>query len=148
MKKFKFSLESILKIKEFDEKRCKLELGNLIKKKEEIYTTINKLENELDRAFLFRSSPNETISGKFLLSLPNVISGKRLLLEKEKEKINRVEEEIESKKKELVKSMGDKQTYVNLKEKELIKYKKYREKKISEEIEENYMMNKNRIRSI
>ena len=148
MKKFKFSLESILKIKEFDEKRFKLELGNLIKKKEEIYSTIKKLENELDRAFSLKSSTNETISGKFLLSLPNVISGKRFLLEQEKEKINGVEEEIESKKKELVKSMGDKQTYVNLKEKELIKYKKYREKKISEEIEENYMMNKNRTKPI
>lgn len=148
MKKFKFSLESMLKIKEFDEKKCKLELGNLIKKKEGVYNNINNLERELDKAFVFNSLPNEKISGKYLLSLPDVITGKRLLLKTENKKIDELENEIDSKKKELTRLIGDKQTYINLKEKELIKYNKYREKKISEEIEENYMMNKSRVRPI
>ena len=148
MKKFKFSLEALLKIKGFSEKKCKIELSELLRKKDELNLNIKKIDIEINNAYDFHKMSDGKISGNFFSMLPDFLNGKRLILTQEEKKIRNLDELIELKKRELANIMGEIKRFSGLKEKELFNYKKHRNKKLDEEVEENYLMGKNRIKKI
>jgi flagellar export protein FliJ len=148
MKKFQFSLEALLKIKGFSEKKCKTELSELLKKKKDLNLKIKQIDNEINNAYDFHNTSDSEIKGSFFSMLPDFLNGKRLVLIQEEKKIRNLDELIELKKKELASLMGEVKRFSGLKEKEFINFKKVRNKKLDEEVEENYLMSKDRVKKI
>ena len=81
MKKFKFSLHTILNLAISEEKKIMLEIGQLnLKKQKKIYQ-INEYNIELSKVFELPFKESNVIEGKVLSLMPPVFKGVRIKIE-------------------------------------------------------------------
>ncbi len=143
MKKFKFTLEGLLKLREFKEKRLKTELGEIVREMEDLKHEIAELGrsivNYYEQQDLVFARP---IQARDIQQFPNFIKGlkaKRVLKEKALEEAG---VRYQSKLKEMAQAMADVKLVENLKEKRRLDFVKHEEKRLQQEIEESYIMRK------
>lgn len=134
MKKFKFSLEKVLSLREFEEKQAQIELGKA-------QSVVNDLNNQLKYIASEKIKTNEARANSsdlsFLMSIENYMNGleykKELLLEE----LAKAQLVLEEKRAIVVEAIKKRKTLEKLKEKQLEAYKKeynLEEEKILDEI--------------
>jgi flagellar FliJ protein len=141
MKKFKYKLESLLRLRTIKEDKIKIELGEIVRliniKKEEIKRFLDEIAWAFDN--------QDRLQGHQLMIeivefYSNFIQTKREHIQKNENEIEKLKEDYDKKIEELKIAMGEVKIIANLKEKDRKKYKKYTNKKMQEEIDENFVM--------
>ncbi len=137
MKKFKFSLEKVLSLREFEENQAQIELAKAI-------SVVTELNNKLKFIAKERVKNNDARSNStdlsYLMSIENYIEGldyqKEILLEE----LAQAELILEEKRQIMIEAMKKRKALEKLKEKQLQEYKKEilkEEEKVLDEIKNN-----------
>ena len=134
MKKFKFSLEKVLSLREFEEKQAQIELGKA-------QSVVNDLNEQLKFIASERLKSNESRSKSsdltFLMSIENYINGLDYKKEKLIEELAQAQIILEEKRAIVVEAIKKRKSLEKLKEKQFEEYKKQynlEEEKILDEI--------------
>ena len=121
MKKFVFSLQKVLELREYEEDKAKLELGKAVAEVERIKRLLE--ENARNR-IAANQSRKDTNDISVLLSIENYIIGLDSKREKLLEELTMAQMVFEEKRDLYTKAMQDREVLSKLKEKQLSEYKK------------------------
>lgn len=137
MKKFKFKLEAILKMRELKEDQCKAEIGK-IQSKINLLNDYKVSENQgIDKAYTDQEiGLGQGMKGQELHFHPYFIRGKRARINQIDTEVAELTDELTDKFEELKKLRADVKVIQKMKEKEKKKYKKEFNKKQFAQIEE------------
>lgn len=144
MKEFKFKLDGLLKLREFKEKTIKVELGLILK---EISIVENKIA-EANRAITETYEAQEAFmkdpsSGQMLQFFPRFVQGKKEDIKNKENLLWSLKKKYEKKILELAQARGEVKVMENFKETKKDLWKKEKNKKEVENIEEILMMRLN-----
>lgn len=144
MKEFKFKLDGLLKLREFKEKTIKVELGLILK---EISIVENKIA-EANRAITETYEAQEAFmkdpsSGQMLQFFPRFVQGKKEDIKNKENLLWSLKKKYEKKILELAQARGEVKVMENFKETKKDLWKKEKNKKEVEKIEEILMMRLN-----
>jgi flagellar FliJ protein len=141
MKRYKFKLEGLLKIRRAKEQLCKTQIGQL---QGEVVRCEESIEFEKQGILKASSAQNRILEQKALGRevgfFPRFIQGKEANIELLYQRIRYLKEQIQFKYEELYKLRADVKVIEKLREKDFNKYKKEVNKKLELEREENLMM--------
>lgn len=141
MQKFKFKLESVLKMKTLLEEQCRNELGKIIVEKKKIEDEIERNHRHIDASYAERESHlKQGQSAAHASFYPELAEGYRARIEDLKKSAQEVENRIAAKKAELNEKRAELKLMSNLKEKELTQWKKAYNKHVDQTVEEMVMM--------
>ncbi len=141
MQKFKFKLESVLKMKTLLEEQCRNELGKIIVEKKKTEDEIARNNQHIDAMYAENESYLKNGQSAAHASLfPQLSAGYRARIEDLKRNVLEIEERIEAKKVELNEKRAELKLMTNLKEKELSVWKKAYNKHVDQAVEEMVMM--------
>jgi len=144
MKRYKFKLSSLLKVREFKEKKIKIELGEIVKAMDGIRDDIKKINDDIDDAYSSQEKlAGEDVPASFIQFLPFFWGGKRDDLKMKDNLLHAYQKKYDELVKELTVAMGEVKVIEKIKEKDLAEYKK---DSIREEVlnnEEMMMMRRN-----
>lgn len=137
MKGYKFKLEAVLKVRKLKEEQCKMEIGR-------IQVQINKLKSEvknheagIQQAYDSQEKLMEDgVNGTEIKFYPFFVSGKRAHIQAIQNEIQSLTEQVNDKYENLKILRGDVKVIEEMKEKDVLKYKKALQKKQFENIEE------------
>lgn len=125
MRKFSFRLQSVLKLKEFDESKRKIELGQINQKRKKIEDKIKQCHNNIEvAAEEERCMLSSATNAEFLPFYPRYVKAQSDHIENLNAELEQVKEEYADKLLELNKARGDVKIFEKLKENALNKYKK------------------------
>ncbi len=144
MKKFKFKLDGLLKLREFNEKKIKIELGEILKEINHIEELIAKMNRDIDDTYkaqdeLIKSSAD----GRMLQFFPYYIQGRKEDIKNKETLLWSLRKKYQAKVEELAIARGQVKILENFKDKKVHEWKKERDKKEQETIEEILMMRRN-----
>lgn len=133
MKAFDFSLEKILELREFDRRQCEIELGKAISESTKIK---QKLQNIAEQRVFSEQNRYKSSDLGAIAAVENYIT--RLDTEKEKNLNDLAANElvVEKKRTDLAEAMKQHKVLAKLKEKQLKEYKKEKNKKEEQEIDD------------
>lgn len=144
MQKFKFKLDGLLKVREFKEKKIKIELGEILKeisiveqKIEEANIAIN---DTYDAQETFMKDPS---AGQMIQFFPIFIQGKKEDIKNKENLLWSLKKKYDKKIAELAEARGEVKIMENFKEKKKGEWTKEKNKKEQEAIEEILMMRTN-----
>ena len=144
-KNFKFKLDGLLKIREFKEKKVKLELGSILTEIESVKSRIQKDQTEIEECYNaqeeFLSSPS---SGQMAQFFPQFIQTKREDQKAQGNILRSLERQYEDKLGELAKAKGEVKVIDKLKDKDETAFNKKKAKKFQETLDEYTMIKKYR----
>ena len=121
MKKFVFSLQKVLELREYEEDKAKLELGKAVAEVERIKRLLEENARNRVAANQSRKDTNDVI---ILMNIENYIIGKKKKKEKLLEELTMAQMFFEEKRDLYTKAMQDREVLSKLKEKQLSEYKK------------------------
>ena len=134
MKKFKFSLEKVLSLREFEQNQAQIELGKA-------QSVVNDLNNKIKFIALEIVKSNESRANStdlnFLLSIENYVNGLNYKKEILLEELAKAQLVLEEKRAIVVEAIKKRKSLEKLKEKQFEEYKKQynlEEEKILDEI--------------
>jgi flagellar protein FliJ len=137
MKKFKFKLDGLLKVREFREKKLKLELGEIMKEINSLKELNKELNNAISEAYRGQEQLLADSTGaKMLEFFPFFIEAKKEHIKNNENLIYSLQRKYEQKVHELTVAMGEVKVIDNLKDKEQTEYKKEADKKYQQDIED------------
>ena len=134
MKKFEFSLEKVLRIREFEEEQAKIELGKAISEVNRINSELEFIASERVKNNLARSS---CVDINFLMSIEKYIEGLDLKKEELLNELAQAEMLADERRKILAECMQKRKVLEKLKENQKIAYNKLverEEEKVLDEI--------------
>jgi flagellar FliJ protein len=136
MKKFKFKLESVLKLKNFKEK-IKTELGIIVAKINECKIVMQKIKDDVNLAYQDQEAMLKIgASGQEVQFFAHFVKGKKEHMIFQQSILKELNENYNSKISELKVIKGEVKIVENLKEKKKTEYKKDEEKKYQASIDE------------
>ncbi|MBL7665759.1 MAG: flagellar FliJ family protein [Bacteriovoracaceae bacterium] len=119
MKKFKFKLEALLKLREFKEDKCKIEMGKIQKHIAACESQIEREKNEINEAYIAQRKMLERgMAGRETQFIPTLVRGKEAKIVLLKKEIERKKIELQEKQAELIMLRADVKVMTKLKEKE------------------------------
>ena len=121
MKKFVFSLQKVLELREYEEDKAKLELGKAVAELERIKRLLQEVAQNRVKANLSRKDTTDVI---VLMNIENYIIGLDAKKEKLLEELTMAQMFFEEKRDLYTKAMQDREVLSKLKEKQLSEYKK------------------------
>lgn len=121
MKKFVFSLQKVLELREYEEDKAKLELGKAVAELERIKRLLQEVAQNREKANLSRKDTTDVI---VLMNIENYIIGLDAKKEKLLEELTMAQMFFEEKRDLYTKAMQDREVLSKLKEKQLSEYKK------------------------
>ncbi|ATH08988.1 flagellar export protein FliJ [Halobacteriovorax marinus] len=137
MQKFKFKLDGLLKVREFKEKRLKIELGEILTQIQNTKDDITRLTNNIKETYesqeKFLADPS---SGDMVKFFPRFIEAKKADIKNKENLLYALEKKFDEKQKELGIARGEVKVIENLKEKKSSEHKKKVEKKFQENVDE------------
>lgn len=144
MQKFKFKLDGLLKVREFKEKKIKIELGEILKEiamvEEKIAADNAAIMETYDAQEAFMKDPS---SGQMLQFFPLFIQGKKEDIKNKENLMWSLKKKYDKKIAELATARGEVKVMENFKEKKKGEWTKEKNKKEQEAIEEILMMRSN-----
>ncbi len=147
-KKFKFKLDGLLKVREFKEKKIKLELGELLKEIEEAKNNIKKAQKDIEECYAAQEEfMNQPAAGNMVQFFPQFVEAKRADQKAQENILLSLNRQYDQKVQELAKAKGEVKVIDNLKEKQSNIHKKHLEKVLQESIDELTMIKKYRERT-
>ena len=136
-KKFKFKLEAVLKVRKLKEDQCKMEIGRLQVRMNELKEYKRENNESIDQAYTQQeSSLGGGLSGRELQFHPYFVAGKKANISIIDKEMTMLQEQLDYRFKELNHLRGEVKLVEEMKEKEKVKHKKERTKKEFEQIEE------------
>jgi flagellar protein FliJ len=137
MKKYKFRLESVLKIRKFKEDRVKIEVGEILKKINETNEQIILIDNSIAEAYSSQDALlREPSTGTMAQFFPYYIEGRNRDKEQKERELDALNRAYQEKVQELAKARGDVKVLDKMKEKKKIAHNKEQEKKRQEDIDD------------
>ncbi len=144
MKKFKFKLDGLLKVREFNEKKIKIELGEILKEITSVEDAILKMNQDIDETYRAQEEMmKEPAAGAMIQFFPFYIEGRKSDIKNKENLLWSLQKKYERKIEELAKARGEVKILENFKDKKKIEWTKERDKKEMQTIEEILMMRKN-----
>ena len=144
MQKFKFKLDGLLKVREFKEKKIKIELGEILKEVGEVEGKIALANKAIDETYEAQEAFMQDLSsGNMLQFFPVFIQGKKEDIKNKENLLWALKKKYDAKIAELAAARGQVKVMENFKEKKLGEWTKERNKKEMESIEEILMMRRN-----
>lgn len=141
MKKMKFRLEHLLKLREFEEKKAKLELGNIVGRISALNLEIEEAKNEINNCDIelneFLSNPRKFQDIKIFTFIMDSLREKILNSKKDLVILN---QELEIKKNNLRIAEGKLKVIEKIKERQYEKFKKEIDKKYNNEVDDHIIM--------
>lgn len=141
MQKFKFKLDGLLKVREFKEKKVKIELGEILREinavEDKIAAANAAIAETYDAQETFMQDPSQ---GQMLQFFPLFIQGKKEDIKNKENLLWSLKKKYDIKIAELATARGEVKVMENYKEKELTDWKKVKNKKEQEGIEEILQM--------
>lgn len=137
MERFKFKLDALLKLREFKEKKIKVELGEIVQEIVRIKEDLKRTHWDLDEGYISQEKLlKSSTQARPVQFYAYYFDSKRNKI-KELEKALVIQEELyENKRQELAKARGDVKVIERLKDKKEIEHNKAYEKKQQENLEE------------
>jgi len=137
MQKFKFKLDALLKVREFKEKRVKIELGEILKQISAVEEKIKFANEAIDETYkaqeAFMSDPS---SGRMLQFFPYFIQGKKEDIKNQENLLWALKRKYDVKITELAQARGQVKIMENFKEKKKDEWTKIKNKKEQEDLDE------------
>lgn len=144
MQKFKFKLDGLLKVREFKEKKIKIELGEILKEIAVVEDKISLANKAIDETYEAQESfMKDPSAGNMLQFFPYFIQGKKEDIKNKENLLWALKKKYDVKITELAAARGQVKVMENFKEKKKIEHTKERNKKEMEAIEEILMMRTN-----
>ena len=144
MQKFKFKLDGLLKVREFKEKKIKIELGEILKEinivEEGIAAANAAITETYDAQEAFMRDPS---NGQMLQFFPMFIQGKKEDIKNKENLLWSLRKKYEKKMVEMATARGEVKIMENFKDKKKDEWTKDKNKKEQEAIEEILMMRTN-----
>ncbi|MFA6238988.1 MAG: flagellar export protein FliJ [Bacteriovorax sp.] len=144
MQKFKFKLEGLLKVREFKEKKIKIELGQILKEIREVEDKIALANKAIDETYaaqeVFMKDPS---AGNMIQFFPYFIQGKKEDIKNKESLMWALKKKYEQKVADLAIARGEVKVMENFKEKKKDEYTRKQNKKEQEAIEEILTMRTN-----
>jgi flagellar FliJ protein len=141
MQKFKFKLEAVLKMREFKEKKIKIELGEILKEislvEEKIALANKAIDETYEAQETFMSDPS---AGRMLQFFPYFIQGKKEEIKNSDNLMWALKKKYDAKILELATSRGEVKVMENFKDKKKGEWTKEYNKKQQEAIDELVMI--------
>lgn len=143
-KKFKFKLDGLLKVREFNEKKLKIELGEILKEIRLVDDQIVAANKAIDETYKAQEDfMRDPAAGRMIQFFPYFIQGKKEDI-KNKENLKwALQKKYEKKTQELASARGEVKVLENFKDKKKEEWRKDKDKKEQEAIEEILMMRSN-----
>ncbi len=140
MQKFQFKLNGLLKVREFKEKKIKVELGEILKEISQTEELIKKLHKDIDDTYKAQEAMmRDPAAGKMLQFFPYFIQGKKEDIKQKENLLYAFRKKYERKVQELAEARGEVKVLENFKEKKQTEWKKEFDKKIQSDMEEFVM---------
>lgn len=140
MKKHKFKLEALLKMRKLEEDQCKMRIGRLQTEKTRLLEQIDKQNQGIDEAY---SSQEQSVkngaTGMDLRFYPYFVQGKRAATKELERKIADLDTFLEDAYKDLKQYRAKAKVLEEMKEKDRKAHKKQTEKEMHQKIEEQVM---------
>jgi flagellar FliJ protein len=137
MKKYKFKLDALLKIRKIKEDQCKMHIGQLQVHLTALRSELSGHHKDISEAFeLQEKSLVGGASGLETRFHPYFVQGKRTHIQKIEDEIEEFEAKVQQMYSRLNEFRADVKVITQMKEKDQKKYKKESEKKMNAEIEE------------
>ena len=144
MQKFKFKLDGLLKVREFKEKKIKIELGEILKEVGEVEGKIAFANKAIDETYEAQEAFMQDLSsGNMLQFFPVFIQVKKEDIKNKENLLWALKKKYDAKILELATARGQVKVMENFKEKKLGEWTKEKNKKEMESIEEILMMRRN-----
>jgi flagellar FliJ protein len=149
MQRFKFKLDGLLKVREFKEKRIKIELGEILKEINAVEEKIANIHIAIDETYEAQDRfVADAAAGRMIQFFPMFIQGKKEDLKNQESLLWALKKKYTSKIEELATARGEVKIMENFKEKKKTEHHRKAMKKEQEEIEENFMMRNNGIKDL
>lgn len=144
MQKFKFKLDGLLKVREFKEKKIKIELGEILKEIGVVEGNIAAANKAIDETYEAQETFMQDPSlGKMIQFFPYFIQGKKDDIKNKENLLWALKKKYDAKITELATARGQVKVMENFKDKKKGEWTKERNKKEQEAIEEILMMRTN-----
>jgi len=143
-KKFKFKLDGLLKVREFNEKKIKIELGEILKEISAVEEKIAVANKAIDEAYKSQEDlMKDPTAGQMVQFYPYFIQGKKEDIKNKENLLWALRKKYDKKIQELAEARGEVKVLENFKDKKKEEWRKDKEKKEQEAIEEILMMRSN-----
>jgi len=143
--KFKFKLDGLLKVREFKEKKIKLELGDILKEIEHAKGIIAKAQQDIEDCYEAQEAfVAEPAAGRMVQFFPQYIQSRREEQKIQENILYSLNRKYQEKIKELAHAKGEVKVIDNLKDKQQLEFNKKKEKKLQEGIDELTIIKKHR----
>lgn len=143
MKKFKFRLEALQKLRDFKEKKLKIELGEILKEINAVEDRLTEIANEVEEGYRSQEQVLEdNTDGRLVKFYPIYFQGKSVDRAENIEKLELLRIKYVNKMEELKKARGESKVVEKLKEKDFKKFQRERDRKLQMELEETFQMMK------
>lgn len=144
MKEFKFKLDGLLKVREFKEKKIKIELGEILKEISSMEQMIKVANDAIEETYKAQEDfLKDSASGGVLQFFPQFINSKKADIKNKELKLVQLRESYSLKIKELSVARGEVKIMENFKTKKHTEWKKERNKKELDNIEEIISIRRN-----
>ena len=144
MKKFKFKLDGLLKLREFNEKKIKIELGQILKEITTVEDRIAQINRDIDETYKAQEDfMRDPSSGAMLQFFPYYIQGRKEDIKNKESLLWALRKKYQAKVEELASARGQVKVMENFKDKKQTEWRKERDKREQETIEEILMMRRN-----
>lgn len=145
MKKFKFKLDGVLKVREFNEQKVKIELGTILRELSLVKEEIKKANQEIAEAYDAQETTlrNGQTTAQMLQFFPMFITGKKEYIKNKENLLWSLQKKYEKKVQDLATARGEVKIMENFKDKKKDEWSKEKNKKEQEAIEEILMMRTN-----
>ena len=142
--KFKFKLDGLLKVREFKEKKIKIELGEILKEISTVEEQIAAANKAIDETYVAQEElMKDPAAGQMIQFFPYFIQGKKEDIKNKENLLWSLKKKYDKKIAELAEARGEVKVLENFKDKKQVEWKKDKEKKEQEAIEEILMMRSN-----
>ncbi len=141
MAKFKFQLEGLLKLREFKEDQLRNQMGEIVKKMNDVKDEILQLHSSIDEAYRSQEKAlHKSDAARTAHFFDYFIRGNRQQLKDKEALLFSLQKKYDKKSQELAVAMGEVKVMNKLKEKQLDLFKKAIEKKEQDAIDEIVIM--------
>jgi flagellar export protein FliJ len=141
MLKFVFRLEAVLKIRKIAEEMCRQELGRLQVKRVKLEDAINFEVKAIEETYEDQQKHlNAGLRTSGLAYFSSMIEGKRSKIKILKTQRDELDQEIQHQRELLIQKKADLKVIENMKERDLLAYKKKYERDLNQKIEEQVML--------
>ena len=140
MKKYKFKLEALLKMRKLKEDQCKMEIGRLQNRKNELENEIHNQNAGIDEAYESQEvSAKAGASGLDMRFYPYFVEGKKAAIHQIQVEIKEIDENLSHKFEELKTMRANVKVLEEMREKNKKAHKKMADKLMHQKIEEQVM---------